>query len=49
MPARRAARRRRYHDLRRGDATRAREELGWEPKVQLEEGLKLTLASIQQD
>ena len=30
------------------DATRAREELGWEPKVQLEEGLKRTLASIQQ-
>ena len=29
------------------DATRAREELGWEPKVQLEEGLERTLASIQ--
>jgi UDP-glucose 4-epimerase len=29
------------------DATRARDELGWEPKVQLEEGLELTLASIQ--
>jgi len=29
------------------DATRAREELGWEPKVQLEEGLELTLASIK--
>jgi UDP-glucose 4-epimerase len=29
------------------DATRAREELGWEPKVQLEQGLELTLASIQ--
>ncbi len=28
------------------DATRAREELGWEPKVQLEEGLERTLASI---
>jgi UDP-glucose 4-epimerase len=31
------------------DATRARQELGWEPKVQLEEGLKRTLASVQQD
>jgi len=30
------------------DASRAREELSWEPKVQLEEGLKRTLASIQQ-
>ena len=29
------------------DATRAREELGWEPKVQLEEGLERTLASIK--
>jgi UDP-glucose 4-epimerase len=29
------------------DATRAREELGWEPKVQLEEGLERMLASIQ--
>jgi UDP-glucose 4-epimerase len=29
------------------DAARAREELGWEPKVQLEEGLELTLASMQ--
>ena len=29
------------------DATRAREVLGWEPKVQLEEGLELTLASIK--
>jgi UDP-glucose 4-epimerase len=29
------------------DATRARDELGWEPKVQLEQGLELTLASIQ--
>jgi UDP-glucose 4-epimerase len=29
------------------DASRAREELGWEPKVQLEDGLKLTLASMQ--
>jgi UDP-glucose 4-epimerase len=29
------------------DATRAREELGWEAKVELEEGLKLTLASVQ--
>jgi UDP-glucose 4-epimerase len=28
------------------DATRARDELGWEPKVQLEEGLERTLASI---
>jgi UDP-glucose 4-epimerase len=28
------------------DATRARGELGWEPKVQLEEGLERTLASI---
>jgi nucleoside-diphosphate-sugar epimerase len=27
-------------------ATRARDELGWEPKVQLEEGLERTLASI---
>ncbi|HEX6460712.1 MAG TPA: SDR family NAD(P)-dependent oxidoreductase [Thermoleophilaceae bacterium] len=30
------------------DATRAREELGWEPKVQLEEGLERTLASIRE-
>jgi UDP-glucose 4-epimerase len=29
------------------DATRAREELGWDPKVQLEEGLERTLASIK--
>ena len=29
------------------DATRAHEELGWEPKVQLEEGLERTLASIK--
>src|SRR4051794_6827343 len=29
------------------DATRARDELGWEPKVQLEEGLERTLVSIQ--
>jgi UDP-glucose 4-epimerase len=29
------------------DATRARDELGWEPKVQLEEGLERTLASMQ--
>ena len=29
------------------DATRAREEFGWEPKVQLEEGLERTLASIK--
>jgi UDP-glucose 4-epimerase len=29
------------------DATRAREELGWAPKVQLEEGLQRTLASIK--
>jgi UDP-glucose 4-epimerase len=28
------------------DATRAREELGWQPKVQLEEGLELTLQSL---
>ena len=29
------------------DVTRAREELGWQPEVQLEEGLELTLASIK--
>jgi UDP-glucose 4-epimerase len=29
------------------DATRAREELGWEPQVQLEEGLERTLASVR--
>jgi UDP-glucose 4-epimerase len=29
------------------DATRASEELGWEPKVQLDEGLERTLASIE--
>jgi UDP-glucose 4-epimerase len=29
------------------DASRARDELGWEPKVQLEEGLERTLASIR--
>jgi UDP-glucose 4-epimerase len=29
------------------DATRAREELGWEPRVQLAEGLERTLASIK--
>jgi UDP-glucose 4-epimerase len=29
------------------DATRARDELGWEPKVGLDEGLELTLASIR--
>jgi UDP-glucose 4-epimerase len=29
------------------DAARARDELGWEPKVQLEEGLERTLASIR--
>jgi UDP-glucose 4-epimerase len=29
------------------DASRAREELGWEPKVQLEEGLELTLRSLE--
>jgi len=29
------------------DARRAREELGWEPKVQLDEGLERTLASIE--
>jgi UDP-glucose 4-epimerase len=29
------------------DASRAREELGWEPKVQLEEGLERTLAWVQ--
>jgi UDP-glucose 4-epimerase len=28
------------------DASRARENLGWEPKVQLEEGLERTLASL---
>jgi UDP-glucose 4-epimerase len=28
------------------DATRAREELGWEPQVQLEEGLERTLRSL---
>jgi UDP-glucose 4-epimerase len=31
------------------DFTRAREELGWEPKVQLREGLELTLQSVQGD
>jgi UDP-glucose 4-epimerase len=29
------------------DCTRAREELGWEAKVRLEEGLELTLASLR--
>jgi UDP-glucose 4-epimerase len=29
------------------DAGRAREELGWEPRVQLEEGLERTLASVR--
>ena len=29
------------------DCTRAREELGWEPKVALAEGLRLTLASLR--
>jgi UDP-glucose 4-epimerase len=29
------------------DCARAREELGWEPKVRLEEGLELTLASLR--
>jgi UDP-glucose 4-epimerase len=29
------------------DATRAREELGWQPAVQLEEGLERTLASLR--
>jgi UDP-glucose 4-epimerase len=29
------------------DASRAREELGWEPQVQLEEGLERTLASMK--
>jgi UDP-glucose 4-epimerase len=29
------------------DPSRAREELGWEPKVQLEEGLERTLASLR--
>jgi UDP-glucose 4-epimerase len=29
------------------DAGRAREELGWEPQVQLEEGLERTLASVR--
>jgi UDP-glucose 4-epimerase len=28
------------------DYTRAREELGWEPKVDLREGLERTLASV---
>ena len=29
------------------DASRAREELGWEAKVELEEGLKRTLDSLR--
>jgi UDP-glucose 4-epimerase len=29
------------------DASRARDELGWEPQVQLEEGLERTLASVR--
>jgi UDP-glucose 4-epimerase len=29
------------------DASRAREELGWEPEVQLEEGLERTLAAVR--
>jgi UDP-glucose 4-epimerase len=29
------------------DRSRAREELGWEPKVELEEGLKRTLDSLR--
>jgi dTDP-glucose 4,6-dehydratase len=33
---------------RRPDITRARQLLGWEPKVQLEEGLKLSLAYFKQ-
>jgi dTDP-glucose 4,6-dehydratase len=31
---------------RRPDITRAREVLGWEPKIDLEEGLRRTLASF---
>jgi dTDP-glucose 4,6-dehydratase len=32
--------------VRQPDITRAREILGWEPKVTLEEGLRRTIASL---
>lgn len=44
-----------YHPLpvddpkqRKPDITLAREELGWEPKISLEDGLKETIAYFQQ-
>ena len=35
--------------VRQPDITRARQLLGWEPEVSLEEGLRRTLGSIERD
>jgi dTDP-glucose 4,6-dehydratase len=35
--------------VRQPDITRARQILGWQPEIELDEGLRRTLASLERD